>query len=120
MALDFLDTSGNKRLSIFSEMLGVMASGIDDPVELHRSLVGLMRRAFEVHCYAEVSNEGLKPGSYRITRVWREDGSEGVPDHSPWRIAGVPVRSGGIIAQILARGQSSGVNHLQFAEDDPA
>ncbi|HVT89668.1 MAG TPA: PP2C family protein-serine/threonine phosphatase [Tepidisphaeraceae bacterium] len=120
MTLQFLDTSGNRRIAIFSEAMSLIAEGEDSNArDLHRSLVGLMRRVFEVACYVEVSTQDLEPGEYRITRIWREDGSEGVPDHSPWQITGIPVRRGGIIAQIIEQGRSRAVNQLTIPSDDP-
>src|SRR5207248_7067448 len=64
--------------------------------------------------------EGLPPGSYRLTRVWREDGSEAVPDRSPWQISGVPHRHGGVLAELVSRGQATGVNRLEISPDDPS
>jgi len=71
-SLEFLDTSQNYRLGIFTEMLSTIAAS-EDARELHRLLVGLMRRAFKVRCYAEASSVGLPAGSFRLTRVWRRD-----------------------------------------------
>lgn len=119
MPLEFLDTSGNERLTIFSEMLDIIAAGGEDPRLLHQSLVSMMRRAFGRHCYTEVATAGLPEGSYRLTRVWREDGGEAVPNHSPWRTVGVPVRHGGVIAEIIAEGRSLAVNQLHIPVTDP-
>lgn len=120
MALEYLDTSGNRRLAMFTKMLALTAQSSEDPREVYRSLVTLMRRAFELRCYAEVSTEGLKPGFYRLTRLWREDGTEGVPDRTPWLTEGVPVRHGGLIAEVIARSEPAAVRHLEWSKDDPA
>jgi sigma-B regulation protein RsbU (phosphoserine phosphatase) len=120
MPLQFLDTSGNRRLGIFSEMLNVIAPGGDDSRALHQTLVGMMRRAFGRRCYVEITAGGLPPGSYQITRAWREDDTEAVPNNSPWRATGVPVREGGVFAEILAQDRALAVNNLCIPETDPA
>jgi sigma-B regulation protein RsbU (phosphoserine phosphatase) len=120
MPLAFLDTSGNRRLTLFTRILALTTQSVEDPREVYQSMVTLMRRAFELRCYVEVSTEGLKSGFYRITRVWREDDTEGVPNHTPWLTEGVPVRFGGNIAQIIARGEPVVVNSLDWDIEDPA
>jgi len=39
----------------------------------------------------------LESTQYRVTRVWRDDDTEGVPNRSPWRAEGVPIPTGAII-----------------------
>ncbi len=116
--LPFGDTSNSVRLAYFDRMLEAIATATD-VCELHGSLVEIMRGMFGVSCYVEITTEGLPPAQYRVTRVWREDGTEGVPNHSPWRIAGVPVRTGGIVAQVIARQQPAFVPAFSFPSDDP-
>lgn len=116
--LSFGDTSNSHRLAYFERMLEAIATATD-VCELHASLVEIMRRMFGVSCYVEVATEGLPAAQYRVTRVWREDGTEGVANHSPWRAAGVPVRTGGIIAQVIAQEQPSFVPAFSFPSDDP-
>jgi sigma-B regulation protein RsbU (phosphoserine phosphatase) len=120
MPLEFLDVSGSRQLAIFSEMMDTIATGGEDPKSVHQTLVGMMRRAFGKRCYMEVAGGGLPTGSYRITRVWREDDEEGVPNHSPWDGSGVPIRGGGIIAEILAQKRPLAVNRLRVPTNDPA
>jgi len=120
MPLEFLDTSGNYRLAIFSEMMNVIAGGGEDARALHQTLVSMMRRAFGKRCYVEIAAAGLPRGAYRITRAWREDDVEAVPNSSPWRANGVPVREGGVIAEILAQNRALAVNRLQVPDTDPA
>jgi phosphoserine phosphatase RsbU/P len=117
-ALRFGDTANSLRLAYFDQMLDTIATA-RDVRQLHRSLVEIMRRMFGVSCYVEVTTEELPPLHYRVTRVWREDGTEGVPDCSPWRGQGVPVRAGGIIGQVIARAKPSFVADLSFPADDP-
>jgi hypothetical protein len=116
--LQFGDTASSLRLAYFDRMLDAITTATDVR-ELHRSLVEIMRPMFGVSCYVEVTTEGLPPLHYRVTRVWREDGTEGVPDRSPWRSEGAPVRSGGIIGQVIARAKPSFVADLSFPDDDP-
>jgi phosphoserine phosphatase RsbU/P len=120
MPLEFLDTSDSRQLAIFSEMMDTIATGGEDPRFLHQTLVGMMRRAFGKRCYVEIAAGGLPCGSYRITRVWREDEEEAVPDRSPWNSSGVPIRSGGVIAEILAEKRPRAVNRLRVPTNDPA
>src|SRR5262245_15297089 len=117
--MEFLDTSGNRRLGIFPQVLDVVERSTEDPRQLHRSLVEIMRKAYAMRCYAEISTEKLAAGEYRLTRVWREDGTEGVEDHSPWRIDGVPIRRGGIIPELIAHGRAGAVNRMNIAPGDP-
>jgi sigma-B regulation protein RsbU (phosphoserine phosphatase) len=120
MPLDFLDTSGNHRLAIFSEMLNVIAAGGDDSRALHHTLVSMMRRAFGKRCYVEIAAGGLPRESYRITRAWSGDDVEAVPNNSPWRVTGVSVREGGVIAEIMAQDRPLAVNNLRIPETDAA
>jgi hypothetical protein len=43
-----------------------------------------------------------------------------VPNRSPWRAEGVPVRSGGVISEVIARAQPSLLLAFSFPADDPA
>jgi phosphoserine phosphatase RsbU/P len=116
--LKFGDTSSSVRLGYFDRMLETIANATDVG-ELHGSLVEIMRRMFGVSCYVEITNKDLPPSQYQVTRVWREDGTEGVPNCSPWRAAGVPVRTGGIVAEVIAQKQPSFVPSFSFPPDDP-
>jgi sigma-B regulation protein RsbU (phosphoserine phosphatase) len=120
MALDFLDLSGNRRLAMFTRVLSMIGQSVEDPQEIYPSLLELMRQSFDQRCYVEVTTKGLKAGSYRITRIWREDGADAVPDHSPWRGEDVPLRQGGVIADLLARAEPGAVNNIEFGPEDPA
>jgi sigma-B regulation protein RsbU (phosphoserine phosphatase) len=62
---------------------------------------------------------GLESTQYRVTRVWRDDETEGVPNRSPWRAEGVPIRTGGIISQVIARSQPSLLPAFSFPANDP-
>jgi phosphoserine phosphatase RsbU/P len=106
------------RLAYFDRMLHAITTNAEVR-ELHGSLVDIMRRMFGVSCYVEITTEGLPPSHYRVTRVWREDGSEGVPNRSPWQGEGVPVRKGGILAQVIALAEPSFVPDFSFPADDP-
>jgi sigma-B regulation protein RsbU (phosphoserine phosphatase) len=119
MALEFLDTCGNPRLAIFSQMLDLVGQGHHDPREFHQRVIELLRRAFSRQCYVEASTIDLPAGSYQITRALREDDSEAVANRSPWRIEGVPVRCGGVVAELLAGGKPVAVNRLNIPQDDP-
>jgi len=118
MALDFADTTTNLRLKLFSQMLDAISTATDVR-DLHGALIGIMRRAFGIHCYVEVTTQGLESTHYRVTRVWRDDETEGVPNRSPWRGEGVPIRTGGIISQVIARSQPSLLPAFSFPANDP-
>src|SRR5437867_5502251 len=98
----FGDTTNSARLAYFDRMLDAIVTATDVR-ELHGSLVEIMRRMFGVSCYVEVTTEGLPRTQYRVTRVWRENDTEGVPNRSPWRSEGVPARIGGIIDEVIGR-----------------
>lgn len=119
MALEFLDTSGSGRLALFSQTLDVISSGGKDPRTIYLTLVEILRQAFSRRCYVEVATEGLPTGSFRLTRIWRENGSEAIANNSPWQTAGVPIRSGGVIAEVLARDKAVAVNRLNIPPGDP-
>ena len=119
MALDFADTTTNLRLKLFSQMLDAISTATDVR-DLHGALIGIMRRAFGIHCYVEVTTQGLESAQYRVTRVWRDDETEGVPNCSPWRAEGVPIRTGGIISEVIARSQPSLLPAFSFTANDPA
>src|SRR6266702_293059 len=117
-ALDFTDTTTNLRLKLFSQMLDAISTATDVR-DLHGALIGIMRRAFGIHCYVEVTTQGLESTQYRVTRVWRDDETEGVPNRSPWRAEGVLIRKGGIISQVIARSQPSLLPAFSFPANDP-
>jgi sigma-B regulation protein RsbU (phosphoserine phosphatase) len=116
--LEFLATETSQRLSMYSQVMAAVRSGMGTR-ETHRAFQEAMRKIYPRYCYVEISTLQLPPGQFRITRVRREDGSEAVPDRSPWQIDGVPVRSGGVITQLLARNAPSIVHHLEIPPDDP-
>jgi sigma-B regulation protein RsbU (phosphoserine phosphatase) len=117
--LQFADTSANVRLELFGHMLKAIATATEVR-ELHSSLIAIMRRAYGVDCYVEVSTHGLEPTQYRITRVLRDDDTEGVPNRSPWQSEGVPIRTGGVVSQVVSRSQPSLLPAFSFPGNDPA
>jgi len=114
----FADTKNSVRLAWTAEMRTAFESATSMP-DLHASLIGLMRRYFGVLCYTEITTGGLTSGEYRVTRAWGESGIERVPNRSPWRFDGVPIRSGGVIAEVLAHAQPALVPEFSFPPDDP-
>src|SRR5580698_1928155 len=84
------------------------------------AIISALRRALKgATCYVEVNTTDLPPGSYHLTRIWREDGVELVPDQSPWNWPGVPSRSGGVIAEVLAKKSPCVAQNVQIDPKDP-
>jgi sigma-B regulation protein RsbU (phosphoserine phosphatase) len=91
-----------------------------EPREALLAVLGTIRRAYgQEVCYVEANTTNLPPGSFRLTRVWREDGIEAVPDNTPWQWKNVPVRTGGAIAQLIAQQQPCVVQDLEIHPSDP-
>lgn len=99
--------------------MSLTASDADEPRMLHRALVDLMRQAFGVQCYAEISTAGLSEGEFRLVRVWREDEKESTDDPGPWDALSLPIRRGGAMAELIAHGQACAINRLQISPADP-
>jgi sigma-B regulation protein RsbU (phosphoserine phosphatase) len=117
--LKFLTVEDNPRLHVISQIVHLVRDDMP-PREALLALQGTLRRVYaQQTCYVEANTTGLPAGSYRLTRVWREDGSEAVPEKSPWNWRGVPVRSGGVIAQILAKKSPCVAQDIQFEPSDP-
>jgi sigma-B regulation protein RsbU (phosphoserine phosphatase) len=117
--LNFLPIEDPARLNVIAEIVHLIRDDMT-PREGMLALLGALRRAYKrTTCYVEVSTTDLPPGSFRITRVWREDDVNAVPDNSPWNWRGVPVRSGGMIAEILARESPCVAQNFQIDPNDP-
>ena len=71
-----------------------------------------------MNCYVEATTRGLQPSQFQITRDWRDDESEGVPNQSPWRGEGVPVRAGESSPK-WSHARATLLPAFSFADDDP-
>lgn len=116
--LQFLATDRNQRLALYSQVMAAVRSGMS-PRQTYAAFLETMRKIYPDYCYVEISSLGLSAGEFRVTRVRREDRIEAVPDCSPWQLEGVPVRNGGVMAQLLARNEPSVVHNLIIPPDDP-
>jgi phosphoserine phosphatase RsbU/P len=118
LSLEFLQTEGSQRLAVYRQVMAAVRSEMS-PRQTHAAFLESMRQVYPRYCYVEVSTLGLRPGQFRITRIRREDGIEAVPDCTPWQIDGVPVRTGGVIAQLVDRNEPSVARNLVIPPDDP-
>lgn len=117
-SLEFLQTEGSQRLAVYRQVMAAVRSEMS-PRQTHAAFLESMRQVYPRYCYVEVSTLDLPPGQFRITRIRREDGIEAVPDCTPWQIDGVPVRTGGVIAQLVDRNEPGVVRNLVIPPDDP-
>jgi sigma-B regulation protein RsbU (phosphoserine phosphatase) len=117
--LNFLPVEDPARLNVIAEIVHLIRDDMT-PREGMLALLGALRRAYRRStCYVEVNTTNLPPGSFRLTRLWREDDVEVIPDNSPWHWHGLPVRSGGAIAEIVAKKFPCVALNVQVDPEDP-
>jgi phosphoserine phosphatase RsbU/P len=118
-SMRFIPTDGNPRLAIADELARLIKDDMSSQ-QAFQALLAAMRRMFgNANCFVEVNTTGLPDGGFRLTRVWNEAGAELVPNHSLWRFEGVPVRTGGAMAEILARKSPCAVADATIDSSDP-
>jgi sigma-B regulation protein RsbU (phosphoserine phosphatase) len=65
----------------------------------------------------QLSTVALGLGEFRVTRMAMADGRDLVPLRSPWEKRELPVRSGGVLSEVVTRGVSSIMHDLDLADD---
>ena len=117
--LNFLPLDDHPRIGVFAEISQLVRDDMP-PREALQVLLSALRRAYPGGtCYVEVNTTDLPAGSFRLTRVWREDNSEAVPNNSPWNWRNVSVRSGGVVAEFIARKCPSAAVNVELDPSDP-
>jgi phosphoserine phosphatase RsbU/P len=121
--VQFIDLQQNGDIEVITEMLR-QVSLATDPSQVLEIFGPYFRRKRPSDVYLGVSVRGLKPGEYKITRKFRfdpdGDAVENLNDVNPWRDWDrLPTYTGGLIGQLIARGEPSLIHHLDAA-DDPA
>jgi phosphoserine phosphatase RsbU/P len=118
-SIRFIPTDHNPRLLIAEEIMSLVKDEMNSR-EAFDTILSTLRRIFSNDsCFVEACTSSVPAGQFRLTRVWKEDSSEAVPNRSPWKFEGVPVRQGGVMAEILARKTPCLAADVQIDPSDP-
>jgi sigma-B regulation protein RsbU (phosphoserine phosphatase) len=117
-----IDTRGNSRIDLTLDMLREV-SRQTDPNSAVTAFGARYGTLFPHDYYLSASIRGLGPGQYKITRsipsaALRAAGATEIPPQNPWRDwATNPVRIGGFIGDIIARGTPQLLHNLAVRAD---
>jgi sigma-B regulation protein RsbU (phosphoserine phosphatase) len=113
-----LDFPDNKRLPVLLDLVSDLSKA-NDPSEVLRAFgIGWSKLAGSSG-YISLSCRGLEPGEYRITRMLELGDIEANPGDALWQPSGEkPIRTGGLLGEIVSRGRPLIVQDLDI-KDDP-
>jgi sigma-B regulation protein RsbU (phosphoserine phosphatase) len=118
VASDFFDTEPRNwraRLSVSAEVMKEL-SRYTDPQEMHQVFSRRLAQLLPVSRQLSLSRRGLRHPDYRVTRfnLWKDPADP----HKDGN--GMPVRSGGLLAELLYADQPRLIEDLRLAPGDPA
>lgn len=118
VAPDFFDTEPRNwraRLAVSVEMLREL-SRATDPQEMYAVFARRMEQLFPVSRYMTVSRRNLRHPDFRVARF-----SEWDAPVNPWKeLHRLPIRHGGLLAELLYGDQPRVIDDLALDADDPA
>jgi len=112
-----LDVSANPRIPILMDMVGSL-SRAKSPNEVLKEFSAGVRKLEGPRGYVSLSTRNLAPGEYRITRLLVEEDFDDIDHGNPWRDGGtLPVHTGGLFGDIIAREEPRIFHHLRVLGD---
>ncbi len=121
----YVDLTENPDIGELADVLR-RASTMSDPAELSFSFGRWLSRRFVRDYFVSVSKRGLPEGQFKITRAIKGNPAEfnqrtqprDTPRSNPWRDwEDLPTHSGGLIGEIIAKGEPALVTDLDLASD---
>lgn len=107
------------RLALFEQLVRGMHTARTSREVLDTFSVS-MARVYRPLCYAEVALDGAGEGRYFVTRLCRHDGTECVPDRSPFEVGTCESSAGGLFGRIAAAAQHAVFDpDVRVGADDP-
>jgi sigma-B regulation protein RsbU (phosphoserine phosphatase) len=112
-----LDTSASRRLPVYLDMVRELSLATQ-PQEVLRTYSQAMLALDGPAGFISISCRDLQPGEYRITRLLvHDDASEGYRTDSWSQPKQFPVYRGGLLGQIIERGESTVILDLDVTDD---
>ncbi|MEQ8769180.1 MAG: PP2C family protein-serine/threonine phosphatase [Phycisphaerales bacterium] len=121
----YVDLTENPDIGELAAVLR-QSSTVTEPAELTYAFGRWLSRRFVRDYFVSVSKRGLVDGQYKITRTIKGNPADfnkrtqprDTPRANPWRDwDDLPTRTGGIIGEILARGEPALLTDLDLASD---
>jgi sigma-B regulation protein RsbU (phosphoserine phosphatase) len=116
----FVDLSANPKIAALTEVLREVSS-VKDPGAMLKAFGPWIGQRFPRDAFVSISIRDLPEGKYKITRSITSPGSESdqpSPTGNPWRDwEQLPTYEGGLIGEIIARGEPQVVNGLDLGND---
>jgi len=111
-----IDLSTRPRIQQLIELYQA-TSRISDPLELQREYAFRIRNLFHTKGYISLSTRGLRPGEYRVTRMWLDgENISGWQDN--WKAGhSLPVHVGGWLGQVIRTPVPKLYTHLNLSDD---
>jgi phosphoserine phosphatase RsbU/P len=112
-----LDFPDNKRLPVLMGLVSDLSKAIN-PSEVLRVFGAGWAELAGASGYISLSCRGLKPGEYRITRLFARDDVQIDRDEALWQPSGdKPIHAGGLLGKIVSGGKPVIVQDLDVRDD---
>lgn len=112
-----VDTSGDARVAVYAEMIALLGQAERPSVVLELVLAGL-QRLFAPRAFIRLTTRGLGPGEYRVLGLRNAGGKDIIALHDPSDDTnGLPVLSGGFVADLIATPDPKLVHDLNARDD---
>ena len=111
-----LDISAAQRIEIFTGLLERIGR-VSDPWEAIDAFSDGMGQAYGPVAALHLSTRGLGVGDFRLTRFRTPDGVDHVPPRVAWEDHTLPVRRGGVLAEVVTARRPCVLQDLDLAAD---
>jgi phosphoserine phosphatase RsbU/P len=111
-----IDISSSKRIGVLTQLMEQMV-GLSEPQQAIDLFSQGMRLVYEPMSAVQLSTRELGVGEYRIVRLASSDGVEHVTPEKSWDYRMHPVRSGGILSEVVESGRPCILHELDLEQD---
>jgi sigma-B regulation protein RsbU (phosphoserine phosphatase) len=111
-----LDISSSRRIELLTRLMREMAE-LSNPTDAIEVFSRGMQMTYESVRGVHLSTLGLAPGEYRVSRLATSGGVEHLPPGAALDYASLPVRSGGVLSEVIGAGRPCVVHELDLSAD---
>lgn len=112
-----IDVAGNQRVQVLMKMVRELSRASDQHEVLRIFGEGLVKLNGP-RGYVSLSTRGLRPGEYKITRLYTDDSDLALHAADPWKQwNSIPVHRGGFFGEIIREPTPKLIHHLNVKSD---
>src|SRR6478735_2938839 len=111
-----LDISSSQRIASLVRLMSEMGQ-LADPVDAMELFGRGIQIAYDSVGAVRLSTLGLADGRYRVSRLATADGVEHLTADLTLNVAALPIRSGGVLSEIVRGGRPCVMHDLDLAAD---